>query len=312
MGNPQTHRVRGIVWLVLLAACSSPAPSETPASLAPPDGPRNSALAPATAAVEASAAPAAPVMVDKLAQIAIGGLSVRIDPSIAAERVGILPHPQTVFVLAGPVQADGYTWYQLGSLGIVSVAECVGEILPFQCTTWVGWAAGITPEGDQWVVPFEPVVDCPPGRDTTTYLSLDALTRLACAGDDEWRLVAYVAPPGGRGCFSAWMVDPGWMSCARLFPQPVESELDGDSSLAVFIPPELGECGPGCPWDELTGSWVEVVGHLDDPVAKTCAYVLNSQFVEAPSPPPDPDLAVFGCRLNFVVTELTATTPPTP
>ena len=59
-------------------------------------------------------------------------------------------------------------------------------------------------------------------------------------------------------------------------------------------------------------SWVEVVGHLDDPVAETCTYVLNSQVDEAPSPPPDPDLAVFRCRLNFVVTELTATTPPTP
>lgn len=189
------------------------------------------------------------------------------------------------------------------------MAACGGESPQFQCTNWVGWAAGTTPDGDRWLEPIDP--DCPPGRDTATYLSMDALTRLACASDDEWRLVAYLAPPGGRGCFSAWVVDPMWMACARLFPQPVESELDGDSSLAAFIGPQLGACDAGgCPFDELRGSWVEIVGHLDDQVAATCTYVLNSQIAEAPSPSPDPDVAVFGCRLNFVVTEVTPTTPP--
>ena len=184
------------------------------------------------------------------------------------------------------------------------MAECGGEIPEFQCTRWVGWAAAATPSGDRWIVPLDP--DCPPGRDTATYLSMDAATRLACTGDDEWRLIAYIAAPGGRGCMPIWNVDPFWMdpSCSFFFPQPVEREVDSDTSLHGFIAPELCECGPGgCPWDDLTGSWVEVVGHLDDPVAETRAYVLNSQVDEGPSPPPDPDLAVFGCRLGFVVTE---------
>ena len=177
----------------------------------------------------------------------------------------------------------------------------------------MGWAAATTPTGDRWIVPSD--AECPPGRDTATYLSKDAVTRLACAGDDEWRLTAYIAAPGGRGCMPVWNVDPFWMdpSCSFFFPQPVERELDEDTSLQGFIAPELGKCGPGgCPWDDLTGSWVEVVGHLDDPVAETCKSVLNSQIDEAPSPPPDPDLTVFGCRLNFVVTKLTPTTAPTP
>jgi hypothetical protein len=109
------------------------------------------------------------------------------------------------------------------------------------------------------------------GVSSTAYLSMDALTRLACASDYEWRLVAYLAPSGGRGCFPVWLVDPFWMdpSCSFFFPQPVESEFDGDTSLQGFIAPELGACGPGgCPFDELKGSWVEVVGHLDDPVAE--------------------------------------------
>jgi hypothetical protein len=177
--------------------------------------------------------------------------------------------------------------------------------------SWVVWAAGITPTGDRWIEPFDP--NCPARRDTATYLSLEAATRLACAGDDEWRLVAYVAPSGGRGCLPVWLVDPTWMdpSCSFFFPQPVERDVDADTSLQGFILPEL-QCGLGCvPWDEFRGSWVEVVGHLDDPVAETCTYVLNSfWFDEAPFPPPDPDLAVFMCRLNFVVTELTLTTAP--
>ena len=141
-------------------------------------------------------------------------------------------------------------------------------------------------------------------------------TRLACAGDDGWRLVTYLAPlAAGRGRFPVWFIDRFWMepAGALFFPQPIESQTDIDMSIQGFIEPELGDCVPGgCPFDELKGSWVEVVGHLDDPVAETCTSVLNSQVDEAPSPPPDPDLTVFRCRLNFVVTELTATTAPTP
>ena len=167
-------------------------------------------------------------------------------------------------------------------------------------------------DGEQWIAPLDP--ECPPERDTATYLSMDAVERLACAGDDEWRLVAYIAAPGGRGCMPVWNVDPFWMdpSCSFFFPQPVERELDEDTSLQGFIAPELGECGPGLSVgrsDRIVG---EIVGHLDDPVAESCTYVLNSQVDEAPSPPPDSDLAVFGCRLGFVVTDLTATTAPTP
>ena len=311
--NPLMHGVRAIVGLLLLAACASPAAqSESPASVAPSDSPANSASTRAPASVEPSAEPAAAVIVDTLARTTVENLTVRTEPSTSADQLGLLPEGKIAFVNAGPVEADGYTWYQLGSPGIVSEAECGGETPQFQCTSWVGWAAATTPTGDQWIVPSD--AECPPERDTATYLSMDAVERLACAGGDEWRLIAYIAAPGGRGCMPAWNVDPSWMdpSCSFFFPQPVQRELDEDTSLQGFIAPELGECGPGgCPWDDLTGSWVEVVGHLDDPVAETCTYVLNSQVDEAPSPPPDPDLAVFRCRLNFVVTDLAATTPPT-
>ena len=312
--NPLMQRVRIILCLLLLAACASPAlPTESPASTAPSPSPANSASASATASIEASAEPAATVVVDALAQTTVGGLTVRTEPSIAAEPLGTLPPPRPRSFSPVPSRPTGTPGTSWGARASKSVAECGGEVPQFQCTSWVGWAAATTPTGERWIVPLDP--ECPPERDTATYLSMDAVERLACAGDDEWRLVAYIAAPGGRGCMPVWNVDPFWMdpSCSFFFPQPVERELDEDTSLQGFIAPELGECGPGgCPWDDLTGSWAEIVGHLDDPVAESCTYVLNSQVDEAPSPPPDPDLAVFGCRLGFVVTDLTATTAPTP
>lgn len=315
--RPARRRALSVIAAFMaIAGCAAPAAQE---SQAPPTTPTVApSELPSASATLASEAPtptttpqptAAPVTVDELAQTTIPDLSVRTQPSTAGVRLGVLPAGETAFVIAGPVEADGYTWYQLGSPGSYSVADCGGDSPLLQCADWIGWAAGITPEGDRWIVPFDP--DCPPGRDTTTYLAMDALTRLACAGNDEWQFLAYLAPPGGRGCFPVWLVDPSWMdpSCALFFPQPVESEFDVDTSLQAFIPPHLGICPPGiCP--ELRGSWVEIVGHLDDPVAATCAYVLNSMFGEAPSLPPDPDLAVFRCRLNFVVTQVTVTTPP--
>jgi hypothetical protein len=250
--------------------------------------------------------------VDELARTTVDGLNVRAEPSTAAELLGALPAGAATFVLAGPTEADGYTWYQLAGIGSRTDDACNGETPGLQCMPWVGWAAAATADGDVWLEPLD--TDCPAERNTAGYLSIDAARRLACAGDEEWRLVAYLAPTAaGRGCFPVWVVDPFWMdpSCALFFPQPVESELDLDTSIQAFIPPELGSCGPdGCPFDELKGSWVEIVGHLDDPVADTCTPVLNQGIPEAPYDPPDADLVSFTCRLNFVVTELKETSAP--
>ena len=168
-------------------------------------------------------------MVDALAQTTVGGLTVRTEPSMWPSSSA--SSQQAAFVLAGPVEADGYTWYQLGSPGIASVAECGGEIPQFQCSSWVGWAQ--PPLRRETGGLCRPMRSARPERDTATYLSMDAVERLACASDDEWRLIAYIAAPGGRGCMPVWNVDPFWMdpSCSFFFPQPVERELDEDTSL---------------------------------------------------------------------------------
>ena len=308
----------GAAVLGVLAACAAPG-DQSPSleSLAPSEAPRGQVGA-ATAApsatvmpsVGASAQPAAAIAMDELVRTTVGNLTVRAEPSTASERLGVLPVEMAAFTVAGPVQADEYTWYRLASPGHFAAEVCTVEPRPFHCGPWIGWAAGLTPTGDRWIERFEP--DCAPGRDTTTYLSMDSLTRLACAGDDEWRLVTYLARAGGRGCFPAWLVDPNWMdqSCSLFFPQPIESEFDSDTRIQGFIPPELGQFDE---FDELKGSWVEVVGHLDDPIAQTCTAVRNEMMNPVdpvPLPQPDPELVILMCRLNLMVTEVSATAPP--
>jgi len=278
-------------------------PTEMPASVAPSASVSPSPSAPAGLPAE--------LEVDGLAQILVSNLSLRAEPTTVAERLGILTLGEPAYVVDGPVEADGYQWYQLGAVRQPYVAAC-GDPAPapsLECADWFGWAAGLSPEGDRWLAPLE--AHCPAARDTDAYIPLPPATRLACAGGDEWRLVAYLAPEGGRGCYPVWVTNPRWLdgACNLLFPQPEQNEYDSDERLQAFVHPDLGKCGfdvtRACPFDALTMSWVEMVGHLDDPVASTCIAVLSDEFEEPPPfPGPDPDSVSFNCRLRFVVTDV--------
>jgi hypothetical protein len=159
---------------------------------------------------------------------------------------------------------------------------------------------------------------CPTERTTEAYLPLLPAERLACAGNDEWVLTVYIAEEGGRGCYPAWVTEPRWLfaGCNLFFPQPVERELDEDERLQTFVHPDLGTCDykdqPGCPFAGLTGSWVEMTGHLDDPAASTCTARPSDEFPDMsdPPPPPDRDQVVFACRLAFVVTAVRVVSAP--
>jgi hypothetical protein len=261
-----------------------------------------------------SATRAAGVRVDGLVRTTVEGLSVRVEPSVASDRLGVLPSHELGYVVSGPVQQDGYTWYQIAAVRQPYRGDC-GDPAPapsLECSGWFGWAAAGSTDGDPWLAPTEP--SCPPERDTAAYLSIDSATRLACAGDDEWTLVVYLAPESeGRGCYPVWITSPGWLdgSCNLFFPQPEETQFDSDERLQAFIHPDLGACTMnGCPFDSLKGSWVEMSGHLDDPAARTCTSGLSSNFAEPPYDPPDPDHVVFACRTRLVVTSLSQTSRP--
>lgn len=304
---------------ILLAACGNAATSsgsvDPSASSGGSDGPLES---PSSRANEATPSPSvveAPtgLEVDGLARAAVAGLAVRSEPTTTAERIAVLREGERLLVVDGPVDAEGYLWYR------VAPAEEAPEACgtpdrtdAFACAAELGWSVATTSENDAWLEAVDP--GCPTTRDTETYIALDPVVRLACAGDDQWELVAFLAPEtGGRGCFPVWLTDPGWLdgSCNFFFPQPDESQFDDDTRLQAFIPPDLGSCTvDGCPFDALRGSWVRILGHLDDPAARTCTSVLSSAIDQAPYGPPDSDRTILDCRLRFVVTSVTATAAP--
>jgi hypothetical protein len=254
-----------------------------------------------------------PLQPDCLAKVLVRELNLRAQPSTSSGSLGHLRLDEPAFVVDGPVEADGYAWYQLGA--VRPVYDCADDAA-LACGEWFGWAAAVTPDGDRWLAPLNPL--CPTERTTEAYLSLLPAERLACAGNDEWKLTAYIAEQDGRGCMPVWYTVPVWLSgCTLLFPQPVERQFDEDTRLQTFLHPDLG-CGypaqPSCPFTGLTGSWVEMTGHLDDPAASTCEAKLSDEFPDMsdPPPPPDPDQVVFACRLALVVTTVRATSAPSP
>jgi hypothetical protein len=321
---------RGIAILVaaVLTACGGSAASPSGSTFEPF---QSGDFSPTEAAVASSGAVASlgptacptdngPVKPDCLARVLVAELNLRVQPSMSSESLGQLSLDDPAFVVDGPVEADGYQWYQLASVREPYIAPCGDPAPPpsLACARWFGWAAGVTSDGDRWLAPIVP--DCPTERTTDGYLPLLRPERLACAGDSEWVLTVYIAEEGGRGCFPAWVTAPRWLfaDCNLFFPQPVERELDQDTRLQTFVHPDLGTCDykdqPGCPFAGLTGSWVEMTGHLDDPAASTCEARLSDEFPDPSNPPtpPDPDQVVFICRLAFVVTAVRVTSAPNP
>lgn len=272
------------------------------------------AATPSSSAVPSGSSPVPSLALDTLARTTVEGVSVRAEPTTAAERLAVLAGGERVYLVEGPVEADGYSWYRVAPGEDRFATDCSqpAAASALSCAQELGWAAAVTADGERWMESADP--GCPTARDTDAYLALEAVERLVCAGSEPWRLVAYLAPEaGGRGCFPVWVVDPSWMdgSCNFFFPQPTESQLDADTRLQAFVPPELGSCdADGCPFDELKGSWVEITGHLDDPAAETCTMVLSTNFEEAPYPPVGPELTIFNCRLNLVVDAVQPTDPP--
>jgi hypothetical protein len=307
-----------LAMAIVAAGCNSPNASQSQSPT------QSAASAQATASTAGSSEPTpspsspAGLHVDGMAQVLVNNLNLRVRPSTAAESLGHLPMGEPAYIVDGPVQADGYQWYQLASVLEPYVPPCGEPLLTptLACSSWFGWAAAGTPDGDPWLAPLNPV--CPTERTTASYLSLQRAERLACAGDDEWKLTAYLAEEGGRGCLPIWYVEPVWLfaQCNLFFPQPVQADSDGDERLQTFVPPALGTCTyslyqPGCPFAVFKGSWVEITGHLDDPAASTCVAKLSDEYLHGdPPPPPDPDQVVFGCRLAFVATAVRPVAAP--
>jgi hypothetical protein len=260
-----------------MLACASiePAPTSAPPLTATP-----------TTSTTAPSPTVAPTFrVDGLASVVPpGGLTVWSIPkrSGAKALTPSLAKGDVVF-LNGAKHTDGVDWWEIQPDWAPS-----GQLLPF------GWVRTTTDAGEPNLMPFAP--DCP---NPTALVDPARIGRgqgfraLSCFGDGS------IATEGDLGCTRgiadggtggpSWMNNQWW--CVL------------DNTLNVR----------GAPIDALgrTSSQsfpfhgrFRVVGHFDDPEARTCSWFPIGISLDSPNGKPDPS-AVIICRQDFVATELT-------
>jgi hypothetical protein len=124
------HRLLSLATMaVVLAGCVSPN-----------TGPASSATSAVTGSATASPTSSSSgsvgaIVIDGLAKSMVNSLTVRAEPTTAGVRLGTIDAGQLGFVVAGPVSADGYDWYQLSGVGLPANAGCEPPVgtTPFSC-----------------------------------------------------------------------------------------------------------------------------------------------------------------------------------
>jgi hypothetical protein len=298
------RRLLPLATMLFLAGCAVsntgevPQPSPTASPSASPSEPTSSS-SPAAGAIR----------VDDLVRSTVDGLTVRASAGTSGAQLGTINSGQLGFVLAGPLGADGYTWYQLSALGLPPNADCpiLVSTTPFNCPTWHGWVAAGAPGGPAWLETT--TLACPASPMNVEALVNGAtagprtgLERLACYGSTSIRVRGWFPKiPEGAGLGGACQANPPstwWLECSGLnYNGLVVSESAGFGSpgLQISIDPASGLKMPP------RGQWVEVAGHLDDPAARTCAPRGAGE---------DPVIVVLGCRSEFAAESISAVSGP--
>jgi hypothetical protein len=286
------HRLLSLATVVVaLAGCASP--NAGPASSATP-----SVIGSATASPTSSSSGAAgAILIDGLAKSTVNALTVRAKPGTASARLGSIDAGQLGFVVAGPVSADGYAWYQLSAVGLPANAGCEPPLqtTPFTCPAWLGWVAAGPSGGQAWLEAT--TVPCPASPLNHEALvveprSLTPLERLACYRSTPIRFRAWwpeIPPDAGLGgACGAVAPNPTWLMCQGLYYNHlvISDSADEVVGLSISIDPASGVTMPP------RGQWVEVVAHLDDPAARDCTPLGGGDQ--------DPVSAVLTCRGEFV------------
>jgi len=280
-------------------------PSPSPSMTAPTPEPTESAApTPSPSETASSSATPTPVPTENPAGVAPGdlvrtaveSLTVRVDAGTDAEALGALPLDSIGFVLDGPSVVEGVPWYQLSGPGLPYASGCLpdppGELV---CPTWFGWVAGANAEGDAWIVESANPSDCPAEPTLREIAFLQSTLRLACYGDRELTLRGFYpeipVADGFGGFCSARELDSGWLVCQNInYDGLAFDETSGEfpGVLDVNLDPATDLTMPA------RGQWLEVTGHFDDAASAGCADA-GELMGE------DPDLLVFRCRLEFVL-----------
>lgn len=276
-------------------ASAEPSPSAVPTPSTDPSvapSPQPSAEPSAATSEAPSGSPFIPAELgpDTIGRVvATDGLRVRSLPTVgeASEPLEpMLDEGVPLYVVDGPVMADGYAWYQIDPYG--------GDpaLTPF------GWVAGGSREGEPWIEKYLDGCDAI-GVSVELLGEQPAQESLYCYGANS--------PMGGDielngnlycdfGDIGGGISGPDWLELDRFCElRAPDWTVEDGSSLRVWGQAATSLLEQGSPVD---GQYT-VVGHFDDPGASECraGFVVDN--------PPDPAEVVLTCRMMFVVTEVT-------
>jgi hypothetical protein len=289
---------------------STPEPTKPAVVVIPTEAPPATVRpsAPAATTQSPKPAPTPPVVLDVLGPDTVAvvtkegdRLRVRTAPGVGEDSLKLeplLPAGTQLFIVDGPVTADGYDWY---------------EVQPeFVTTSPFGWVA--SGKGDvAWIEPLTPA--CAAVPDVTALATLTAFEFLHCYGSHSLTIVAdtseVLGDPNMRSCAlgggrSGCVELPDWLlpdeKGILVDLNPERGRVD---SLPVFFSPDsfdaLQTINMALPM-LLTGS-------VDAPEAAECRITDADGQDLAPR-----DAAILRCRLRFVVDDVRpaagAETPP--
>jgi hypothetical protein len=284
---------RAVVTLLaaaLLTACGS---TSVPIATGPPaPSPSASGMPVTSPAVEATPSPvsshavyptpvpsATPTLnTDSIGEVIVTDLVVRSAPGVGADSRILeqrLTEADLVYVIDGPVRADGYDW-----LLVAELATWDGLGSPVQ-----GWVAPASRDGEPWVLPTEPA--CP------TEVSVDVLAevplplRLYCFGGQE---VVLEGALGFCGHGDPVIQEPAWLANYQcIFDALGRPAGSMERPLLVHVPPDSGVPS----WDG-TPRPLRITGRFDHPAAQTCRFVEGAELTM-----PDLEIELAGPLLRF-------------
>jgi hypothetical protein len=278
----------------------SPGTSATPNATDSTASPGESSIPSAST----SGAPGTGFSPDAIVATAVDALTLRETPGLEGEVQWRLPEGTLGFVIAGPVEADGLTWYQLSGMGLPYASGCTtpeaGELL--ECPAWIGWLAAEDADGTAYLASAAPP-SCPEPPHTIVTLSEQQYTlRLICLDSEPLTFRAWwpeVPDEAGLGgACAASETDVGWLVCQNSNDNGLGAdESESGDRFKVTVDPASGVEMPD------RGQWVEVTGHFDDPAAQRCGEV--AELMSS-----DPGALVFDCRLQFVLSAVAPTAAP--
>ena len=291
-----------IAAAILVAACSPsagpPSPSDPPLSTvpSPSDVPSATSAPAATPSLSSVASPSPEASLslgtDVIAEVVTTDLVMRTAPEVSAESIvfpGRLNPGDRLYLVEGPVSADGFEWY-LGS----PYAARVNEEADGASLVWVrfGWVAAADKAGEAWIAPIEP--ECPAVASVASLAALPLEMRLACFGQEpvtlEGEVSCSIAGPPIPTPEPDWLT---WNACYMVPPGAPPYEPTGGSREVITV-----HYPPGA---ERVESALSLTGHFDDPRSSEC---------RANAPTPEGDLyseglndreAQLRCRASFVV-----------